>query len=920
MVTTNEQERLQALLSYQILDSEAEKQYDAIANLATYICGTSMAAIDLIDDHRLWIKAKVNIDTCEFPRKDSFCNYTILTNHLLEVNDTTLDDRFKDNLYVTESPFIRYYAGVPLINADGYALGSICVFDTKPKQLDEKQKQALKFLADEVILHLEAGKKNNQLQFLLEEQQKFQSLFDNSSELHCIAGETGIIEFINSHVQQLLGYSPREVTGRTIWNFCAQDEKKAAIKLIKQATLKGEKKLEILTKMVTKSGEKRWFSWFNIHNNGRWLCNGRDVTKQIIVEQELKELSLVASQVNNGVAINNANNEILWVNKAFEKITGFNLQEVQGRKLRDLVTGKDTDKKVLDYGIAQSGNKNSFSIELLAYHKDQRAIWLSIMNSAILNDQGEISKSIEIITDITEQKKVDMEMQTLSLTLKKSDAGLLIRDDKGLVVWMNESMESIFGYTLEELKGSIIGKRFLGEESDLQEFQKAITASKEKKTYHIEIALYRKNGTRVWLSIYNNFLFDHNGNVLRQLSIATDITLRKTAEQELIRTREEALQLSRAKETFISVLSHEIRTPINAIITMSRFLLDEKPAAHQMENLGILNFSSENLLRLINDVLDFTKIETGNMILESVPVNLTELAKRTLNTLAFKLEDRKLQLLLNIDRNIPEFVLADSTRLYQILINLLANAVKFTSDGEVKLSLSIEKQDQKSVGIKFCVSDTGIGIAPDKLISIFEPYTQADVDTTRKYGGTGLGLTITKKLIELYQSTIQVKSELGFGSEFSFLINFKRAASEQSIIDLNQQLENLPAAVLVVDDNTINRTLAKKILAKWGIQTDLAENGLEAYKMIIQKDYDLVLMDLHMPVMDGLETTKRIRLLTEEKFQILPIIALTGSSFDTNMDGLYQNGLTDFFLKPYTPAGLYNKIKPYLKQPAVAQQ
>ncbi|MVN22092.1 PAS domain-containing hybrid sensor histidine kinase/response regulator [Mucilaginibacter arboris] len=917
MVITNEKERLKALFSYNIMDTDAEKHYDSITKLATYICKTSMAAINLIGDNRLWIKSKVGIDVCEVAQEISFCKYTIQSEAILEIKDTTLDSRFKNNPFVTGDAGIRYYAGIPLIDPDGYILGALCVFDTVTRELDEKQKEALKFLANEVVLHFEAAKKNHELQLLLKEQQKFQALFNNSIELHFVLNQNGKIEFVNESVEKQLGYTKEEITGRNIWDFCNPEDRANVLQKLKQTLNRGEKQIIVDTRMIAKNGESKWFSWSNVTANGKWLINGRDVTSQMAIQQELQQLSLVASHVNNGVAINDADNNILWVNKAFEKITGYELKDIKGRKLRNIIIGKDSDKQILEYAIAQTASKNSFSIEILAYHQEQKPIWLSIMNSVILDEQGEMNRSVEIITDITEQKKTELELQTLSFAVKKSEAGVLIRNGKEQVIWMNEALEKIWGWKLSELQGLTIEHQFTGKETNIAEYQKARKAVLHKKPYDIEIALYRKDGTLVWLSIYNNPLFDHEGNVIRQLSIITDITIRKKAEQELVRTREEALQLSRAKQTFLSVMSHEIRTPINAIIGMSRFLLDEHPAPHQLDNLNTLQFSSENLLKLVNDILDFTKIETGNMALEAIPVNLEELARRTLHTLTFKLDGKKINLNLATDAKIPEFVLADSTRLYQIMINLLGNAVKFTSEGEVKLVLTLEKEDQETVTIKFCISDTGIGIPPDKLDSIFEAYTQASTDTARKYGGTGLGLTITKKLIELHQSTIQVTSTFGFGSKFSFTINFNRTTDNMQAIIPNQEQENGPSLVLVADDDMINRTLAKKVLSKLNIQADIAENGLVALEMAMQKDYDLILMDMQMPVMDGLEATKKIRELPEEKYQTLPIIALTGSVFGIDLEVMYKDGLTDHFLKPYTPEGLYNKIKPYLKKQLV---
>ncbi|RYY30006.1 MAG: PAS domain S-box protein [Sphingobacteriaceae bacterium] len=912
-----EEERLKALFSYQLLDTPPEKQYDAITNLACYICNTKMAVINLIDDHRLWVKAKTGTDICELSKDISFCKYTILQDSLLEIPDTLLDERVKDNPLVTGANGVRFYAGVALINAEGFAIGTVCVFDEKPKKLDEKQRQALLFLAQETVMHMEVFRKNLILEELIEQQQQFQALFNNSSEIHCISDLEGKIVFVNNSVEQILGYTAHEVLGRTILEFCAADDQSVMQKM-QESLARGEDRLEFTAKIITKNGELKWFSVNNVNQNGLWLSNGRDVTKQILAEQELQQLSLVASHVTNGVVINDAHNKILWINEAFKTITGYTLEEVKGKKLSNLITGSQSDPQIIEYADHQAKEKKSFTIELLTYKKDQEPIWLSIVNSVILDEHGEINRSIEIIKDITERKKTEYDLQTLSAALKKSEVGVLIRNEKEELVWLNKAAEKLLGWSLYELKGSALDSRFVGELTDIDAYNKAKQDVVDHQPYEVELQIYKKDRTPIWLLIHSTPLRNSEGVAERHLGILMDISTRKAAEQEMARTREEALKLSRAKETFISVLSHEIRTPINAVIGMSRILLEENPAPSQLNHLNVLKFSSENLLKLVNDILDFTKIETGNMQLESAPVNLKELATQTLHTLSFKLENKNLQLVLDLDPQLPELVIADSTRLYQIMMNLLGNAIKFTEKGEVTLSLRLEQENQENVSVRFSIKDTGIGIQDSKLRSIFEAYSQASTDTTRKYGGTGLGLTITKKLIELHQSDIEVQSEFGKGSTFSFKAMFKKAGIQVQKSAHPVIFEPIAAHVLVADDNQINRMLAKKILVKWGIDADFAATGLEAYEMAMVKDYDLILMDLHMPVMDGLEATKLIRKQPLEKYKTIPIIALTGSVFGLDLQNLHQEGLTDHFLKPYTPEGLYNKIKPYLNQPETA--
>jgi signal transduction histidine kinase/ActR/RegA family two-component response regulator len=407
-------------------------------------------------------------------------------------------------------------------------------------------------------------------------------------------------------------------------------------------------------------------------------------------------------------------------------------------------------------------------------------------------------------------------------------------------------------------------------------------------------------------------LFDESGQVERIISVAFDITARMRVEEQLVRTREDALNLSRAKESFLSVMSHEMRTPLNAVIGMSRLLAEEEHLKQQEEHLGILQFSAENLLTLINDLLDYTKIETGNMVLESAPVNLDSLASKTIQSLMPKAREQGIALAYEVDPHVPAFVYADHTRLYQILINLLGNAVKFTSKGFVKLKIAeVGEEDEKAL-IRFEVTDTGIGIAADKLTTIFDPYKQAGSDITRKFGGTGLGLAITKKLIELYGSEISVSSKLNEGTTFSFTLELKKARLSDIKTASKMVEESLSGHILVVDDSAVNRLVAQKILKRWKLDVDVAEDGVEALEKIERNDYDLVLMDIHMPVMDGLEAVKAIRSRTESKYQLLPIIALTGSIVANEDATIKDAGMNDYVLKPFDPPFLYSKIKALL--------
>jgi PAS domain S-box-containing protein len=517
----------------------------------------------------------------------------------------------------------------------------------------------------------------------------------------------------------------------------------------------------------------------------------------------------------------------------------------------------------------------------------------------------------EIIIDITDKKKAEEELQVLSLVASKTNTGVTIANENGEVTWVNAALEDLIGYKLNELSGKMLGDIISGAATDKQLIAASRKKAKQKLPYSIEILAHKKNGDEIWLSVSNTPILNDKGLVERQVELINDITQRKQVEKEMVESREQALQLSEAKEMFLSVMSHEIRTPLNAVIGMTHLLIDNDPKETQIDDLNILKFSSENLLNIINDILDFTKIETGNLHLESIPFDLHTLSVDIINSLQVSAAKKGNQLILVYDDRIPAVMLGDKTRLYQVLVNLLGNAIKFTDYGKIQLNVKLKSNDTEGTLIYFEVKDTGIGIPKDKQSYIFETFTQAKTDIARKYGGTGLGLAITKKLLKLYHSDIKVQSTEGKGTAFSFSINF---ALPQDGDKLAAQT-NLPSLftdkrVLVVDDNEVNILIAKRFLSKWGLTIDFAINGEEAIHKIVNNTYDLVFMDIRMPGIDGFDATKIIRELPEEYYKKLPIIALTASTLHNEHKKFKESGMNGHILKPFNP----NEIKEVLNQ------
>jgi len=400
-------------------------------------------------------------------------------------------------------------------------------------------------------------------------------------------------------------------------------------------------------------------------------------------------------------------------------------------------------------------------------------------------------------------------------------------------------------------------------------------------------------------------------------NLEEEIIWREQIEHDLKKAKDLAEDATRAKQKFLSTMSHEIRTPLNAIINTVNLMREEDPREDQVESLDILKFSTDNLLQIVNDILDFSKIDAGRIEFEKVEFEMGKLLVGIKQSFEYEVDRRHLSLDLKLDKDIPPVLLGDSTRLTQILINLVGNAVKFTEKGEICIEAETVKREDGQVEIGFSVIDTGIGIPEDKMEIIFESFTQGTSSTTRKYGGTGLGLAITRKLVELQGGEMKVTSKLGKGSTFffslPFLVSDKKFVKEDPHRKSDfHSLRGLE--VLVVEDNLVNQKVVSKYLAKWEASVDIAENGRIAVEMVEKKRYDVILMDLHMPEMSGYEATLKIRAMTDDYYQKLPIIALTASVFLEDREKIFKIGMSGFITKPFNPKELFWTISPFLKR------
>ena len=397
-------------------------------------------------------------------------------------------------------------------------------------------------------------------------------------------------------------------------------------------------------------------------------------------------------------------------------------------------------------------------------------------------------------------------------------------------------------------------------------------------------------------------------HIAEQIKIA--IKERKKLEKDLVKAREVAEASLETRKIFLANVSHEVRTPLNAIIGMSGVLADSNLNEEQREYLEAIRASSEGLLVIINDILDLTKMESGKLQLEQIPFSIDHALKPVMRGFGVKAQQKEIQLTIERDVTIPDYLKGDPTRLVQVLSNLISNSIKFTNKGSVKLIIRNKGNDRDNYLIQFTIVDTGVGIDESKIKAIFDEFTQEDASISRRYGGTGLGLPIAKNLVEIMGGTLDVESIKDKGSAFSFTIPLVKT-EKPAVTDVGVGVEKDLSGkkILLIEDNEINRFLASTLLKKWNASLSMAINGIDAIPYLQKEAYDVILMDLQMPEEDGFQSTHRIREILKLK---TPIIALTANALESERQACLRAGMNDYLSKPYAPDDLYSKIVKHL--------
>ena len=680
-----------------------------------------------------------------------------------------------------------------------------------------------------------------------------------------------------------------------------------------------------------------------------------DISKQKEYENQIiREKAFLEHLYNStpaAIVITSPSGIISMINREFTDLFGFSMEEAVNKNIDDLVVPDDLKEEAIKIDNLASINKKEIR-QTIRKDKAGNRIHVTLIATAIVIN-NEIVANLGIYRDITSERKNQLLQEIL---FNISTAALKQYDIKEIYPIIVQELSKIwdtnnFFIALYDKNSETLSLPFFTDEKDnFYEIptKKTITGWVIKNNKSVllkgkDLKLLDESGDidligtpcKVWMGVplqvenetigvmclqdyYNEDKFSQDDLYIMDF-IANQIAIalqRRMMLDNIILARHKAEDAAQSKQLFMSTMSHEIRTPLNEVIGITNLLLQGSPREDQMDYIKALKFSGNHLLTLVNDVLDYNKMESGKIIFEQTQFNLSDFLNEIMRSYSFRSKAKNLSFDIKKANDLPTEVIGDPIRLNQILSNLLSNALKFTIHGSILVIVKELNRTGNQSKIEFAVTDTGIGIPKDKHSFIFDSFTQASADTTRHFGGTGLGLAICKKLIEMQGGTITIESEPSMGSTFRFVLTF--GISEKGIqgqtAEIPESFTGLEGKkILVAEDNKINFFVANKFLIGWGISVTHAENGQIALDILAKEDFDLILMDLHMPVMDGIEATRIIRKSDNPKINNIPIVALTAAIMSESHDKIEDLNINDYVLKPFKPHDLFERILKHVR-------
>jgi two-component system, sensor histidine kinase and response regulator len=969
----NETERLAALRYLGILDTPPEVAYDELSALAAYVCQTPIALISLVDADRQWFKSRVGWTLGETPREVAFCAHAVVQPDLLVVPDARTDERFADNPLVTSPPAIRFYAGAPLVTTEGHALGTLCVLDHQPRELTQEQIRALRALSHQVVAQLrlrqqlreqrhindELARANAALQAevtlrqraeeaLRENERQFNSVL---SELHglafrCLINKDWTCLYAAGRFGPIAGIEAEDLlSGRVNYgDIIHPEDAERYTPLILEAVRRREP-FENEHRIFDRQGNVKWIlsrghGVYDEDGNYRFLEGlNIDITEQKRAREELRKVNDRLALAVRGSRVSVWENDMTEGDYRKGPIHCVNLMEQLGypapgstldyETVVAPILPEDREQMLAALQAYLAGQTPDFSVEFRAQHRDGSYRWMLSRGVLVRDGLSPDSKPVSFIgtrIDITELKETEAALreseERFRGTFENAGVGIGHVDFDGRFLRLNEKHCAILGYSREELLRRPVQDITHPDDrpASLDFFNRLRRG--ELSSYSLEKRYIRKDGSPVWVDLSVSLQRDAAGVPIYIIGIIQDISERKRLECELRAAREWAEAGSRAKSTFLAHVSHEVRTPLNAILGMNELALDTSVSDQQRKYLTAVQSSAEQLLLAINDLLDFSKIEAGKVELEQGTFSLrSALLNETLRSLALRAHRKGLELVGRVHPDVPDTLVGDAGRLRQVLTNLVGNAVKFTEQGEVVVEVEVSKDESdlnrtdtlnkdSDTTLLFSVRDTGIGIPADKHQKIFEAFEQTDRSTTRRYGGTGLGLSIASRLVELMGGRISVESEPGRGSTFRFSVPLHQPPL-QSIRDITPaELRGVP--ILILDDNATSCRTLEEWLRGWGAEPTAVPDGATALRLLreagaVGRAFALVVLDSHLRENEARALAVHLRRMPELAASGILLLLAEGQAGE--LRHFHELGITAHVEKPVVEEELLNALR-----------